>query len=228
MNRLIYAAAGGILSIAVNFFFLKIVKGVIKYKCNQRNRDVPLISLSRHKEIAIHILHTVLYIAAFFLMPVPNAVLTCVFVTVAIVSAIVDNYIHIIANEVILFLLMAGVVYRLVDGGAGSFSDSLQAILITAAVFGGAAAFTYYRKNTAGVGAGDLKLALAISFLLGYPAVLYFLGGMALALIVCCTVGIKTGLLTPDSSFPMCTHIMIGFTAGLFCPYMAGLTPVFG
>lgn len=228
MNGLISVAAGGVLGITVNSFFPEIVNSVIKYKCNRKDREVPLVRLSGHNKIAVLILHMVLYISAFFLMPVPNALFTCVFVTVAVVSAIVDHHIHIIANEVILFLLLAGIAYRFVDGVPGFFKGSLQAVMITAALFGGAAAFTYMRKNTIGVGAGDLKLVLVISFMLGYPTVLYFLGGLAFALIAYCIVGIKAGLLTLNGSFPMCAHIMFGFTVGLFYPYIAVLIPTLG
>lgn len=227
MKNIIFAAIGGIFGTGVGLFLPKIVSYILRYKCNQRNIETPLLKLSQQTRLTLFILHTGLYAAAFWVMPVPSAVLTCVFITVAIVSAIIDYHIHIIANEVVLFLLMTGIVYRFVDGGFASLIGGLWAFLITIGIFGSAAVFTYWRKGTMGIGAGDLKLVLAIAVTVGYPGVFYFLAGIAVAIIVYCFVGLKFRLLTWNSSFPMCAHIMIGFLTGLFYPYITSFNPLF-
>jgi len=227
MKEIILAVIGGIPGIAIGLLLPKIVIHIIRYKCKQRNREVPLFKLSQQTKIALLILHAALYAAAFLLMPSPKAVLTCVFITTAIVSAIIDHYLHLIANEIVLFLFLTGVVYRFIDGGLSSFIGTLWAFLITSVLFGSTAAFIYWRKGTIGVGAGDLKLATAIAITVGYPGVFGFLGGMALAILIYCFAGLKSRFLTWNSCFPMCAHIMVGFAIGLFYPYITPLAPLF-
>lgn len=227
MKNVIFAAIGGILGIGIGLFLPKIVSYILRYKCNQRNIEMPLFKLSQQTKLILFILHAALYVAAFWLMPVTSAVLTCVFITVAIVSAIIDYHIHIIANEIVLFLLLTGIVYRFIDGGFSSLIGALWAFLITIGIFGGAAVFTYWRKGTIGIGAGDLKLVMAIAVTVGYPGVFYFLAGIAAAIILYCFVGLKFRMLTWNSSFPMCAHIMIGFLTGLFYPYITSFEPLF-
>ena len=223
MGEIILAMTGGFLGIAVNILFFRGIERIIIYKCNQRKIEIPELNISAWVKAVFFILQILLYMSAFYLMPVTGAVFTCVFVTVALGNAIIDFYTHIIANETILFLFAAGTLYRLYEGGRNSYIGSLLAILIIIMAFGCAAVIIYWKKGILGVGAGDLKMSLAAALTVGYPGVMYFIGGMAVSLIVYCLGGIKSGFLTTNSYFPMCPQISAGFIIALFYPYVEAL-----
>lgn len=220
MERINFLIAGGILGLITGLFVFLITQRIIEYKCKQKSKEVPVYTISVQVRIAFMLLHIALYSAAFYLMPIHKAIFICVFITISIISVIMDHIMHIIANEIVLFLLLVGLIYRLVDGGASSFKESFLALLVVMFVFGGAAAITYLLKKEIGVGAGDVKLSMAIGITLGYPGVMYFLGGMSVALLAYSFIGIKNRFLTWSSSFPMCAHIVIGFILGFFYPYI--------
>lgn len=193
---------------------------IIKYKCTKRQQSIPVFNLPRWQQLIIMLVSTVLFALAGWKMPVPEALLVCSFVLMALTATVIDIKIRIIANEMVLLLLVLGLIYRITVGGVHSLLGSLVALALVMAVFIGTSFINKLLRGSYGVGAGDIKLAMAIAITVGYSTVFYFLIGMALAVGGYCLAGMRLGLLTPKNTLPMCGHIMVGFCVALFAPYV--------
>ncbi|HZX20818.1 MAG TPA: prepilin peptidase [Clostridia bacterium] len=212
---------GAVLGLAIGLFIFKISEEIVKYKCRKLNKEIPgpdtMSAMSGNIFILIHVL---LYTTAYLIMPPAKAIFVGLFITIAMIGTIVDIYIHIIPNETVLFLLGTGVVYRIITEGMSSFKGSLLGLLLITGLFLGTGAIVYLMKGTIGVGAGDLKLAMAIALTLGYPGALYFLFGLAGAILGYLALRYKSKTLIFGASFPMAGQIMTGFIVAFFFPYV--------
>ncbi len=206
--------------VAAGYAVPNLAEKMIQYKCAKRNQNPPSFYMLKWYKQILMILGVSLFALAAWKMPFAEAVIVCIFVMIALTATVIDIQIRIIANEMVLFLLVLGIIYRIVAGGIHSLLGSIGALAFIIAIFGGAAFITKVITKNIGVGAGDLKLALVIAITVGYSGVFYFLGGMAAALGVYCVAGLKLGLLTSKSTFPMCGHIMAGFLIAIFAPYV--------
>ncbi len=191
---------------------------IIAYKLKKKGREVP--EPLKLNKLLLAVPNALLFALAAWLMPLPEALITCIFGYIALVAAVIDYRIRIICNEMVLLIFVLGIVYRVINGGVGSLLGSLGAFAIVLVVFGGAAVITRLIANDIGVGAGDIKLAMAIAVTVGFGGIFYFLGGIALAIGAYSIIGLNMHLLTTKSTFPMCAHIMFGFLAALFVPYI--------
>lgn len=206
--------------LATGLFIPAASQKIIQYKCQKKNKAMPEFYLARFYKILLVILNGIVFAAAGCLMPLQSAWLVCVFTFTALVSILVDNHIRIICNEVVLFILVLGIAYRLIGGGLYALLGSLAALGIVIVVFGSAAALTKIFTKELGVGAGDLKLSMAVAVTVGLSGVFYFLAGVAVAIGGYCVLGLIYKFLTRKSTFPMCAHIMFGFVGALFIPYI--------
>ncbi|SHI18995.1 leader peptidase (prepilin peptidase) / N-methyltransferase [Sporobacter termitidis DSM 10068] len=197
--------------------------GLILHKCAKRQQEPPEFFLQRSYKVLLIILDALLFAAAGWLMPLPQACIVCIFIFTALISVIIDLHIRIICNEVVLLIFVTGIAYRLLDGGVYALLGSLAALGINLVIFGGAALVTKLVTKELGVGVGDVKLAAVIAVTVGYPGVLYFLGGLAVAVGVYCILGLIHRFLTIKSTFPMCGHIMFGFLIALFIPFITNI-----
>lgn len=215
---LLKAGAFLCVGLAIGFVIPGLAQKIIKYKCTKRNLNIPVFYLPRWHQYIIRILSTCLFALAGWQMPLAEALLVGAFILIALTATVIDTRIRIIPNEMVIFLLILGVIYRIIASGVDSLLGSLGALVFVIAVFIGTALIGKLIMKSNGIGAGDFKLAMAIAITVGYPGVFYFLGGMAIAIGGYCLTGIQLGLLTPKSTFPMCGHIMIGFLIALFAP----------
>lgn len=192
---------------------------MIQYKCKKRGKAIPEFTLQQSYKLLLAIINAGAFAFAGWLMPLPEACLVSVFAFIALVSVIVDIHIRIICNEAVLLIFVMGIAYRIFNGGFSSLLGSLAALGIVLVVFGSAAFLTKKLTSELGVGAGDIKLAMAIAITVGVMGVFYFLGGVAVAIGAYSVLGLMYHFLTKKSTFPMCGHIMFGFFAALFVPY---------
>ncbi|HZK56762.1 MAG TPA: prepilin peptidase [Clostridia bacterium] len=212
---------GAVLGLLIGSFIFRISDKIIRYKCEKLDKEMPESdTMSKMLKNIFILVHVSLYIATYLIMPLTKAIFVGLFVTIAVVGTIVDVYIHIIPNETVLFLLGTGVVYRIITGGISSFKGSLLGLLLVTGLFLGTGAIVYLMKGTIGVGAGDLKLAMAISIALGYPGTLYFLIGLAGAILGYLALRYMSRTLVFGASFPMAGQIMTGFIIAFFFPYV--------
>ena len=91
-----------------------------------------------------------------------------------------------------------------------------------------AMAITKARSGSRGVGAGDIKLAMVCGFIAGWPAVVYFLMGLAVSSIVYFVAKWLMKNFTFMAYFPMCSFISIGLATAVLCPYIPSFTQVLG
>lgn len=159
--------------------------------------------------------------AAGYWLPPERRIFVMIVCHTAVFGVCLDALIRIIANEMLWFLLAAGLPARIYFGGVSALWSSAGALLLVIAVFGVSALVTYAGKGTTGVGMGDVKLSMVIAVIVGWSGVFYFLAGVAAAIGIYCIIGVKCGLLSRNSTFPMCGQIMAGFLASLFWPFLS-------
>lgn len=217
-----YVKIGSLLlcGLATGAFIPMAAQKLVVYKCSNRNKAVPDFYLPQSYKVLLLFINAFLFALAGWFMPLIQACLVCVLAFTALVSVIVDIQIRIICNEAVLLILVLGTAYRIIDGGFQSLLGSLAALGIVLVVFGGAALITKKLTSELGVGAGDIKLAIAIAVTVGFSGVFYFLGGVAVAIGAYSVLGLVYHFLSKKSTYPMCGHIMFGLFAALFVPYI--------
>lgn len=210
--------------LVLGLYIPKAAHRIILFKCMERDKDAPEFSLTRFYQLLVLFLNAALFTMAGWLMPLSGACVVSAFVFIALVAVIIDYYIRIICNEIVLLVLVLGIGYRFLGGGGiQALLSSLAALGFVLVIFVGAALLTKLLTRVTGVGAGDVKLAMAIAVTVGYSGVFYFLGGLALAIGGYCVLGLMYKFLTKKGTFAMCGHIMFGFIAALFIPYIPNI-----
>ena len=194
----------------------------VEFKCQKGNRALPKAKKGLSWNAVCVLIVGVCAAVSLFLLDdgttqgFAKAILCIVFALFAVFGTTVDSYIRIIGNEMLLAMLPVGILYRILDGGISSLLGSLLALLIIILTFGLAMMGTKKLKGVIGVGMGDVKLSMVIALTVGFPGVTTFMGGMALAIVVYCFIGLRTHMLQKNSYFPMCGMIMAGFLLSLY------------
>jgi leader peptidase (prepilin peptidase)/N-methyltransferase len=216
-----------IAALLVALTFPSLTRSYVVYKCRKGNRALP----KKKKDFSWNAICIAIVglcaVVSLFIMDdgssrgFARAVLCIVFAMFAVFGTTVDSYIRIIGNEMLLIMLPIGILYRIVDGGISSLLGSLIALLVIILTFGLAMLGTKKLKGVIGVGMGDVKLSMVIALTVGFPGVMTFLGGMALAIVAYCVIGLKTHMLLRSSYFPMCGMIMAGLMLTLYLPVLS-------
>ncbi|MDW2796677.1 hypothetical protein RZO55_03675 [Clostridium boliviensis] len=221
MNGILVTAVLTGMSCLVGFFIPELSYSFACYKCRRKGYPRPLrIPGLQWKAVSLIFTAGVTGLSC-LLLPFDQAIFTILICYIAAFGICVDRLIRIIANEMLWVILAAGLIYRIHSGGLIGLLGSAGAMALVIAIFGLTMIFTYVRKGTAGVGMGDVKLAMIIAITVGFPGVFYFLTGMACVIGFYCVAGMKYGFLVRESTFPMCGHIMAGFLIALLWPYIS-------
>lgn len=221
MNGILVTAVLTGMSCLVGFFIPELSYSFACYKCRRKRYPRPLrIPGLQWKAVSLIFTAGVTGLSC-LLLPFDQAIFTILICYIAAFGICVDRLIRIIANEMLWVILAAGLIYRIHSGGLRGLLGSAGAMALVIAIFGLTMIFTYVRKGTAGVGMGDVKLAMIIAITVGFPGVFYFLTGMACVIGFYCVAGMKYGFLVRESTFPMCGHIMAGFLIALLWPYIS-------
>lgn len=134
-----------------------------------------------------------------------------IFCFIGCVGTLVDNRIRIIPNELVLFILFLAIPYRLIDGGFSYLLNSFVTMFgIMSFLVGTFFILRMFIASIVPAGAGDLKLVMAVAFVLGYPDII---NGMFFISIFLCGyvfVGMFFNRLTFKSYVPMAGFIMSG------------------
>lgn len=212
----------GMVGAVLGLFLPDMVSGVIEYKCKQRRLRQPdsqsLLSGALFMGIIVFMVSA--SVVAGIVAPIGLDMFLIVFAAMSLIVSLTDYYIRLIPNECVLMIIIIGIIYRFCQGGGIALLNSLVALGVIVLIFGGSAAIFYMIKKQSGVGAGDIKLAMAIAITVGIPGVYYFLLGMALAVIVYLLAVIKLRRFSVNRYFPMAAHLCIGFLMALYGSYI--------
>jgi leader peptidase (prepilin peptidase)/N-methyltransferase len=139
------------------------------------------------------------------------AVLICVQISLGIIFAYIDIKIRIIPNELILVLLTLGIIYQSFNYGLEGILGSIICMVFIMIVFTALATFMGLGK----VGAGDVKLAGAIGFALGYPSVVTAMGAMATVLLSYILIGLALRKIRLTTMLPLAPFLVAGYIFAL-------------
>lgn len=223
MIEVLFATLSGITS----FLIPGLAYYYANYKMKKRGKEAPLQQLSQWAPIIATALGISLAWIALHEMTFWESIFCILFYWFAVFGVCVDSHIRIIGNEMLIAMLGLGICYRLLEGGPSSFLGSLAGLAITTGLFAATAGITFIRRMSSGVGMGDIKLAMVIAITVGWPNVLYFLGGMAVVMILYIAFSVLSKRLLLHSAFPMCGPIMAGFLIALYQPQMEAVFRLF-
>jgi len=140
-----------------------------------------------------------------------TAVLICIMITTGLIIAFIDINIRIIPNEIILFLIIIGIIFQIVNYSPKSILTAIISMLVMMVVFTSVAGFVGFGK----VGAGDVKLAGAMGLSLGYPLIITAVGAMAIVLLVFIGIGLLSKKIYLSTMLPLAPFIISGFIVSL-------------
>ena len=157
------------------------------------------------------------------------AIVFCLFVSIALISSWVDILIRIIPNEIVLTIAAFGIVFRIVCAIVDPWSllGGFASFALTLGMFSLAMFIGRKRWNSRGVGAGDFKLAMIASFIVGFPGIAYFYMALCVAMLVYFVYMIARGSFGFFVWFPMCSFLMIALLVGLIYSYIPGVPLLF-
>ena len=157
------------------------------------------------------------------------AIVFCLFVSIALISSWVDILIRIIPNEIVLTIAAFGIVFRIVCAIVDPWSllGGFASFALTLGMFSLVMFIGRKRWNSRGVGAGDFKLAMIASFIVGFPGIAYFYMALCVAMLVYFVYMIARGSFGFFVWFPMCSFLMISLLVGLIYSYIPGVPLLF-
>ncbi|MCI5997602.1 MAG: prepilin peptidase [Peptoniphilaceae bacterium] len=216
---IVFAIISLIVGIVFSFTVPVVADLLVKYKKSKRLNgqyvdNKPTIIFSKIFPIIIGFIVSYLSLSNF---PVWKVVFLLVFAFIACIGTLVDNRIRIISNEMILFMLFLGIIYRFFDGGLSFLINSTVSavgmfafLLISFFVIG------KFMSSIVPAGAGDLKLMMILAFLVGYPNLIISVFVTMVTMLIYIIIGLIMKKITFKSYIPMAGFIMIGIIVGLF------------
>ena len=206
--------------VAVIYFFLapKIADWILQEKKKRRKKPLEIKELNPYCWYAIGLASLV---ATYFALEKFNIVqlsFFLVFELFAAVISMIDFRARIIPNELVMILSAIGFIYSLVTKGLQGLGVALIAPIVLFILF--MIIMVGFQKLTGKqfvMGAGDLKLMMAASLVVGNLAGFQiFLLGMAGFMMAYILIGLGLKKITLYSLYPMAAFIMLGMLLGLF------------
>jgi Flp pilus assembly protein protease CpaA len=209
---MVQAVIFGIFGLISCFLLEKISIYITKKKCRDHEIDIDKEKLKQKYKFALYVLNTTLWTFAGFQAANPFiAVLTAILFSLAIMTGIIDVRIHIIPNEFVAAMLIIGVAMQIF------YFDTKNLLTSLACMFGLGALFLIVGKmlGMQKIGAGDVKLAAAMGFVLGYPDILTAVLVMSASVLVFCFIGFARFRLSMKTMLPYAPFLMIGMAFSL-------------
>lgn len=210
-----------IIPIVIGFIFVYLVPictdKLIEYKENKNGK--PYSHMHSSKIFGYFLSFTVGVLVSYLgliYFPLWKFIFLLIFSFIACVGTLVDNKVRIIANEMIILMLVISIPFRLIDGGIiyllNSIASSIGTFILLVGSF---LIFGKFLFKTVPGGAGDLKLMMVMSFLLGYPDLIFGIFITMSVMLAYIVYGLMTHYLTMKSYIPLAGFIMIGIVTGL-------------
>ena len=205
----------------------KVVDKAILWKEKQKDKKYNLYRTEYYWDKWINgILISMCFAASFYYFGVYKAIFTSLITLLAVFGARLDEKIRIIPNELVLFILILGLVSQIFKTGIKGIASGFLAVIVTGGIFFLSAFITRFLSGSIGVGAGDIKLVMALSMIMGIDNIFIFLIGIVLFLLLYIIIGFSTRTLVVGSAFPMCTQIMGGAMLALYYPIILELIEI--
>lgn len=206
--------------VAVIYFFLapKIADWVLQEKKKRRKKPLEIKELNPYCWYAIGLTSLVATYFALEKFDIVHLSFFLVFELFAAVISMIDFRARIIPNELVMILSAVGFAYSLVTKGLQGLGVALIAPVVLFILF---MIIMVGFQKLAGkqfvMGAGDLKLMMAASLVVGNLAGFQiFLLGMAGFMMAYILIGLGLKKITLYSLYPMAAFIMLGMLLGLF------------
>lgn len=201
-------------------YLLPLAERIIAYKLRKKTQEVYVYPWNATEKRICMLAAVLLSMSAGYYFSTVQSVLICVFFFVAIIVALIDHRIRIIPNELVLLVFLVGFFFNLTEGGARHLLFSVLSCLATFCLFLLTAWITYFFVKSIGVGAGDIKLASAIAFAVGFNRLSWFYAGIGFALLVYIVIGFYLKRIKIGSTFPMGGQIMAGGIMAYLIPVL--------
>lgn len=202
----------GIFGICIGFFIPEVSLFIIKKK---KGMDYTLgnslFTLICYKTCFGLINGSIWFLAGLFLDNEFNILLLSIQVTLGLIIAFIDIKIRIIPNELVLIMFVVGIIFQTINYGLQGILGSILCMIFIMVVFTAVATFMGLGK----VGAGDVKLAGAIGFALGYPLVLTSMIIMAITLLSFILIGLAFRKIKLTTMLPLAPFLAIGYVISL-------------
>lgn len=215
---MVQAVIFGVIGFLTCFLLEYLYIHVTKKKCRVHELDIDIGNLDMKYKTAIYILNIALWAASGLLADdIILGLLVALTFSLAILTSMVDLRIHIIPNEFVMAMLIIGVVQQI-------YHHNLRTLLYAfACMIGMIALFLIVAKvvGVSKVGAGDVKLAGAMGFVLGYPDIRIALMVMGIVILVSCFIGFAVYKITLKSALPMAPFLMTGMAVSLISSLFA-------
>ncbi|MFB0920169.1 MAG: A24 family peptidase [Oscillospiraceae bacterium] len=199
---------------ALGYELTDISQRLAQYK--YRKKGLPLNDDPRFTALPAKLGLCVLNAAAWFLSGLLTdnfliAALVSVLLSTALLTALVDIRIRIIPNELLLIMIVLGLAFQAVQFGLAAIMPALLCMAAMMLLFSAVAGFVGFDK----VGAGDVKLAGAMGFALGYPVIISGLVIMSAVFVIFTLAGLLTKRLTLKTMVPFAPFMMTGMVFAL-------------
>lgn len=202
-----------IIGLYTGYIIPKLSLKLIKYKKKTKNIDSKEAQLFDSRiNILIILFNTVAWsFTAYTAESLFAAALISIQISLGIIFAYIDIKIRIIPNELVLVLLTLGIIYQAFNYGLEGILGSIICMVFIMIVFTALATFMGLGK----VGAGDVKLAGAIGFALGYPSVVTAMGAMAALLLSYILIGLALRKIRLTTMLPLAPFLVAGYIFAL-------------
>lgn len=226
--KTILMVASALIGFVIGYNISKFVDKMVMWKQKQKGKTYSICRVERSWDKWINgIVVSAGMALAFYYFDIYKAIFTSIMSVIAVFGTRLDERIRIIPNEMVLFVLVLGLIDQISTNGLKGIGSGLLALVITGVIFFLSALITKSLSGAIGVGAGDIKLAMVLSLMMGMENVFTFLMGIALFLLFYLLVGIFTGMLSFESPFPMCIQIVGGSIVALYKPIIVRILEVF-
>lgn len=150
-------------------------------------------------------------LASIYIDNTSMALLISIQISLGIIIAFIDIKIRIIPNELVLEMFALGIIFQTINYGLQGIIGSIVCMIFIMIVFTAVAGFMGFGK----VGAGDVKLAGAIGFSLGYPLVVVAMLTMAVALLIYILIGLALKKIKLTTMLPLAPFLSVGYIFSL-------------
>jgi leader peptidase (prepilin peptidase)/N-methyltransferase len=203
----------GLAGLIIGYKIPKISTEIIEYKKRKTNNNIESANYnSRIFTYCLCIFNTAAWIlGSIYVDNAFIALLICIQITLGIIVAFIDIKIRIIPNELVLVMFVLGIIFQTVNYGLQGILGSIVCMIVIMVIFTAVAGFMGFGK----VGAGDVKLAGAIGFSLGYPLVVVATLFMAIVLLAYILIGLALKKIALITMLPLAPFLAAGYIFSL-------------